>query len=345
MGTLNLSTSTQLDAVVRGWIAVAVSGTALVGAGTAFAADSAFDRMLRDTTATTLSAPAIAQAAPQAGTRFYSFDRFLSEGTPSYGAPAPAPAPLVAEPLAPRATTSFGGFFNERYPLDLRRPQPVALIPASGAQPVPPAQPTVVVEAPAPAVAQPPAVQAPAAPPPVSASINRTPSPLVEGRKFGPVETPRIASVTPPAPPVAAPPAQVAATPAAPAPAVTPDGRRLGPARAPDLPLDVGRGEAEQRAAAVPLRPAVPGSDDALAVLMRDFAPPLPPGAGGTGATPAVAPPPSAGIAPPPDTGPTDVPGKLRRPDQAFPTLGRQGGPFEAPGRMSTPVALPAPTR
>ncbi|MGE0256467.1 MAG: hypothetical protein AB7N54_06860 [Alphaproteobacteria bacterium] len=303
--------------------------------------------MLRDTTATTLSAPAAApgavQVAPPAGTRGYSFDRFLSEGTPSYGAPAPAPAPLVAEPLAPRATTSFGGFFNERYPLDLRRPQPVALVPASGAQPVQPVQPTVVVEAPAPAVAPPTAVQAPAAPPPVSASIDRTPSPLVEGRKFGPVETPRIASVTPPAPPVA--PAQVAATPAAPAPAVAPDGRRLGPARAPDLPLDEGRSGAEQRAAAVPPRPAVPGSDDALAVLMRDFAPPLPPGAGSAGATPAVAPPPAGGIAPPPDTGPTDVPGKLRRPDQAFPTLGRQGGPFEAPGRMSTPVALPAPRR
>lgn len=127
--------------------------------------------------------------------------------------------------------------------------------------------------------------------------------------------------------------------PTPPAGAIAPKARRLGPAKVePALPIDDGR-VAEQRTAALPPRAAIAGSYDALAVLLRDFAPPLPPGA--AGATPAVAPPPPAGVAPPPVT----APGKLCRHDYAFPTLGRQGWPFEAPGRMSTPVTLPSTNR
>lgn len=274
----------------RGWIAIALGGFTTLGASAAGAADSAFDRMLNDRSSVSVYRPAPAapaQVAPAVETRSYSFD------------------------------------FNERYPLDLRRPQPAILVPAGVApQPVQFTQPTVIVEAPAPAVATPQAI---------ADATGRSPAPVVDGRKFGPIETPRVAAV-----PAAT---AVAATPAPPAGAIAPEGRRLGPAKVETaLPIDDGR-VAEQRTAALPPRPAVTGSDDALAVLLRDFAPPLPPSA--AGATPAVAPPPPAGVAPPPDT----APGKLRRHDYAFPTLGRQGGPFEAPGRMSTPVTLPSPTR
>ena len=310
----------------RGWIAIALGGFTTLGAGAAGAANSAFDRMLNDRSSVTVYTPAAeapVQAAPAVETRSYSFDRFLGEGTPSYGARAAEPAPLVAVPEAPRAATNLGGFFNERYPLDLRRPQPAILVPAGVTpQPVQLTRPTVIVEAPAQAVATPPV----ATPQAIADATGRSPAPVVDGRKFGPIETPRVAAVP-------------AATPAPPAGAIAPEGRRLGPAKVePALPIDEGR-VAEQRTAALPPRAAVAGGDDALAVLLRDFAPPLPPGT--AGATPAVAPPPPAGVAPPPDT----APGKLRRHDHAFPTLGRQGGPFEAPGRMSTPVALPSTNR
>jgi len=330
-----------LNSSARGWIAIAVGGIATLGTGAAGAADSAIDRMLNDRSAVTVYTPAAAapaQVAPAVETRSYSFDRFLGEGTPSYGARAPEPAPLVAVPDAPRAATNLGGFFSERYPLDLRRPVPAALVPAGTTPPtVQFTQPTVIVEAPAPPVAaQPVATPQIATPQAIADATVRSPAPLVDGRKFGPIETPRIAAARP----VAVPPA-AATTPAPPAGAIAPDARRLGPAKVEPAALAIDSGRVtEQRTAALPPRPAVAGSDEALAVLLRDFAPPLPPGAAGT--TPTVAPPTTTtGVAPPPDTGPE----KLRRHDYAFPTLGRQGGPFEAPGRMSTPVTLPSTNR
>jgi len=300
-----------LNSSARGWIAIAVGTIATIGTGAAGAADSAFDRMLNDRSAVTVYRPAAAtpaQVAPNVETRSYSFD------------------------------------FNERYPLDLRRPVPAALVPAGTTPPtVQLTQPTVIVEAPAPPVAAQPIAAQPVAAPQIATpqaipdATVRSPAPLVEGRKFGPIETPRIAA----APPAAVTPVSVAATPAPPAGAIAPDARRLGPVKVEPAALAIDSGRvAEQRTAALPPRPTPAGSDEALAVLLRDFAPPLPPGA--AGATPTVAPPPTTtGVAPPPDTGPE----KLRRHDYAFPTLGRQGGPFEAPGRMSTPVTLPSTNR
>lgn len=222
-----------MNSSARGWIAIAVGGIATLGAGAAGAADSAFDRMLNDRSAVTVYTPAAAapaQVAPAVETRSYSFDRFLGEGTPSYGARAPEPAPLVAVPEAPRAATNLGGFFSERYPLDLRRPLPAALVPAGTmTPPVQLTQPTVIVEAPAPPLAaqpiaaQPVATPQTATPQAIADATVRSPATLVDGRKFGPIETPRIAAA-PTASPVAVTPA---AAPVAVAPA--PPGRRHRP--------------------------------------------------------------------------------------------------------------------
>ncbi|MBM3559108.1 MAG: hypothetical protein FJX53_04330, partial [Alphaproteobacteria bacterium] len=200
-------------------MAIAVCGSAFLGAGAAVAADQAtFDRMLRDSTTTGRGAPVVSpgpvELAPVDDARSYSFDRFLSEGTPTFATRAAAPAPLAAAPAPAPVATSFSGFFNERYPLDLQRPQPAALVPAGTAtRSVQLTQPTVIVEAPAPAVAPPP----PAAPV-VTESGHRTVSPVVEGRKFGPQQT---ASV-----PVTAV-AEQAAVAAPPAKPAAPDARRL----------------------------------------------------------------------------------------------------------------------